>query len=127
MSDDELQLGSGQRRAALTKTQLLIASPSVTGYALKTKRWCESSFPAPLALLDVSLSNCPPVSFFIESVREIEWSEGAFQSLVLPADQKELVLAFAESQAKYKETFDDVIQGKGSYIYRVNMAYRCRI
>jgi hypothetical protein len=56
------------------------------------------------------------VSFFIGSVKEIEWNESAFQSLVLPADQKELVLAFAESQAKYKGAFDDVIQGKGLFL-----------
>lgn len=113
MSGDDLdapQLGTEQPRAALTKDELLIASPSVRGYALKTKKWRElpqsGSF-------NVSTTDCSQVSFFIRSVRDIEWSESAFQSLVLPAHQKELVLAFAESQAKYKGAFDDVIQGKG--------------
>ncbi|KAI9761672.1 MAG: Arginine N-methyltransferase 2 [Chaenotheca gracillima] len=52
------------------------------------------------------------ILFFIESVREITWSEDAFKSLVLPQSHKELILAFAESQLQNK-TFDDVIRGKG--------------
>ena len=51
--------------------------------------------------------------FFVDSVTEIEWSDNAFESLVLPGEHKELILAFAEGQLKYKDTFDDVIQGKG--------------
>lgn len=115
VSDDERETGSEKRPVALTKAQLLIASPSVKGYALKTKRWRKSCSLASKELLCIQLSDCPPVTFYIKSVREIEWSDGAFKSLVLPADQKELVLAFAESQVKHKETFDDVIQGKGSW------------
>ena len=51
--------------------------------------------------------------FFVKSIVDIEWSDGAFKSLVLPEDQKELILAFAESQVKNKDSFDDVIHGKG--------------
>jgi len=46
-------------------------------------------------------------------VTEIDWSDNAFESLVLPKEHKELILAFAEGQLRCKETFDDVIQGKG--------------
>lgn len=53
------------------------------------------------------------VEFFVGSVKDIEWNEGAFKSLVLPEEYKELILALTESQIKHKETFDDVIQGKG--------------
>jgi hypothetical protein len=52
----------------------------------------------------------------VNSIREIEWSEGAFESLVLPANQKELILGFTESQRKSKDMFDDVIEGKGKGI-----------
>lgn len=65
------------------------------------------------------IADGPPVSFSIDSVRDIEWSDSAFQSLVLPAKQKELVLAFAESQVKYKGAFDDVIQGKGLFTWKM--------
>ena len=44
---------------------------------------------------------------------EIKWNESAFESLVLPSDHKELILALTESQVKNKDSFDDVIQGKG--------------
>ncbi|KAF1809396.1 P-loop containing nucleoside triphosphate hydrolase protein [Eremomyces bilateralis CBS 781.70] len=83
------------RRKPLTDEQKLICSPLLRGYALKNKLW---------------------LNFFIGGVREIEWSETAFDSLVLPANQKELILGFTESQRKYKESFDDVIEGKGKGI-----------
>ena len=76
----------------LTDEQRLISVPSLRGYSLKDKQW---------------------LSFFIDSVNDIVWNEGAFDSLVAPPDQKELILAFAESQTKSREGFDDVIQGKG--------------
>jgi hypothetical protein len=53
-------------------------------------------------------------SFYVNSLSEIQFSETAFDSLVLPGARKELILAFAESQLKCKKTFDDVIQGKGA-------------
>lgn len=55
------------------------------------------------------------VTFFIGSVQEIKWSERAFETLVLPEDQKDLILALTESQRANREAFDDVIQGKGIY------------
>lgn len=67
----------------------------VRGYALKSKQW---------------------LSFFVDVVNEIEFNSSAFANLVLPADQKELILAFAMSQVKFKDDFDDVISGKGKGI-----------
>ena len=77
---------------SLTTTQLLMCSASLKGYSLKNKKW---------------------LIFSIDSVRDIKFNRGAFDSLVLPSDHKELILALTESQVKNKETFDDVIQGKG--------------
>ena len=62
------------------------------GYSLKNKKW---------------------LTFSIGSVLDIEYNERAFESLVLPEDHKELILALAESQVKHRDSFDDVIQGKG--------------
>ncbi|OMP88103.1 ATP-dependent zinc metalloprotease FtsH [Diplodia seriata] len=53
------------------------------------------------------------MKFPIGGIREIEWNEGAFDSLVAPPEQKDLILAFAQTQAKSKNCFDDVISGKG--------------
>lgn len=83
------------KRPALTEEQKLISSPLVRGYSLKSKQW---------------------LNMFVNSVREIEWQTNAFESLVLPANQKELILGFTETQRKVKASFDDVIEGKGKGI-----------
>ncbi|KAF4977276.1 hypothetical protein FZEAL_6164 [Fusarium zealandicum] len=82
-------------RPTLTEEQLIMTYPMVRGYALKNKRWME---------------------FFIDEVTEVKFNGQAFNSLVLPQDQKELILAFAQSQVKYKDAFDDIISGKGKGI-----------
>ncbi|KAI9158899.1 LOW QUALITY PROTEIN: 26S protease regulatory subunit [Paramyrothecium foliicola] len=84
-----------RRLFPLTEDQMLKATPMVRGYSLKNKRWME---------------------FFIDDVHNIEFDKASFDSLVLPEDHKELVLACAESQVKNKNAFDDVISGKGKGI-----------
>lgn len=54
--------------------------------------------------------------FFVDFVKEIEWNHNAFDKLVLPDNTKDLLLSFVESQVENKDTFDDVIQGKGKGI-----------
>ena len=78
--------------APLTDDHLLLCCATLRGYSMKNKKWLE---------------------FSIGSVRDIKFNEHAFESLVLPEDNKELILALTESQAKNKESFDDIIQGKG--------------
>ena len=80
---------------SLSEDQLSTCSPSLNGYSLKDKKW---------------------LRFWIDSVKEMVWNDTAFESLVLPSDQKELILAFAESQAKHGGDFDDVVKGKGKGI-----------
>lgn len=94
-SDKDLKTGKTCWRMLLPDDELIYAVPVLKGYALKTKQWLE---------------------FFVDSISDIQWNTEAFDSLVLPADQKELILAFASSQVKYKDTFDDVISGKGKGI-----------
>ena len=94
-NDESLAKAKAMKRIPLTKAQLLICTPLVSGYALKTKRWLE---------------------FFVDSVSDIIWNQNAFESLVLPDDQKELILSFAESQILYKQKFDDFVSGKGKGI-----------
>ncbi|KIW00749.1 uncharacterized protein PV09_07732 [Verruconis gallopava] len=79
-------------KQALTDEQRLICSPLVRGYSLKNKLW---------------------LNFFVNSVHDISWNEGAFDRLVLPPQQKELILGFVESQQDEMNKFDDVIEGKG--------------
>lgn len=64
------------------------------GYSLKFKKWLD---------------------FFVEQISEVVWNSTAFDRLVLPPDQKELIMSFSESQIA-GSSFDDVIQGKGKGI-----------
>ncbi|KAH6987874.1 P-loop containing nucleoside triphosphate hydrolase protein [Ilyonectria sp. MPI-CAGE-AT-0026] len=92
---DEDDVEGLDKRPPLTEEQLIMTYPIVRGYSLKNKRWME---------------------FFIDDVSEVNFNDQAFNSLVLPEDQKELILAFAQSQVKYKDAFDDIISGKGKGI-----------
>jgi len=65
--------------APLTDEQKLLCTPLMRGFSLKNKRW---------------------LNFFVSAVRDIVWSDQAFEKLVLPNNQKELILSFAESQNK---------------------------
>jgi hypothetical protein len=94
-NNESLAKAKAMKRIPLTKDQLLICTTLVSGYALKTKRWLE---------------------FFVDLVYDIVWNKNAFESLVLPEDQKELILSFAESQILYKQKFDDFVSGKGKGI-----------
>ena len=80
------------KRPPLTTEQKLICTPLLRGYSLKNKMW---------------------LNFFVNCVKEIEWQKDAFDRLVLPKNQKELILGFTESQQKHRAAFDDVIEGKG--------------
>jgi SpoVK/Ycf46/Vps4 family AAA+-type ATPase len=78
----------------LTPHHQLLARSRTRGYSPKLKKWLD---------------------FFVDEVTEIEWNTNAFDQLALPGDQKELILAFSESQLK-GSAFDDVISGKGKGI-----------
>lgn len=89
---DELALEMGRRRT-FTEEELLLTSPVVYGFAFNEKLWLE---------------------FTISGVREIDYNEAAFDSLVLPANQKSIVRALVESHKFHAaKTIDDVVQGKG--------------
>lgn len=89
---DECATGERSNLTWLTNDQLLLCSASLKGYSLRNKKW---------------------LTFSVGSVLDIEFNESAFESLVLPQDHKQLILALVESQVQHKDSFDDVIQGKG--------------
>ncbi|KAF1351393.1 P-loop containing nucleoside triphosphate hydrolase protein [Delphinella strobiligena] len=77
---------------ALSDEQKLICTPILRGYALKEKQW---------------------LNLFVNSVHDITFNSRAFESLVLPENQKELILGFTDTQQAYRNAYDDVIEGKG--------------
>nr|POE94388.1 hypothetical protein CFP56_16628 [Quercus suber] len=83
----------GASNQNFTADELLLTSSVVLGFAFSEKLWLE---------------------FTIAGLKEIEWNEHAFDSLVLPPNQKEIVRALVESHKfSAAKTIDDVIQGKG--------------
>lgn len=80
------------QRQPLTEEQKLICTHLLRGYSLKEKLW---------------------LNIFVNAVQEISFNTRAFESLVLPENQKELILGFTATQQAYRSTFDDVIEGKG--------------
>jgi ATP-dependent 26S proteasome regulatory subunit len=85
----------GKKKIMLTPYFQMLCTPRLRGYSIKLKKWLD---------------------FFVDNVSEIEWNTNAFDSLVLPEDQKDLILSFTESQVINSAGFDDVIQGKGKGI-----------
>ncbi|KAI1814995.1 ATPase [Poronia punctata] len=84
--------GNGEEaRTVLTPYHHMLCRSRTSGYSLKLKKWLD---------------------FYVDNVGEITWNTDAFDRLVLPEDQKELILAFSESQME-ETAFDDVISGKG--------------
>lgn len=82
-----------------TEEELLIASPVVLGFAFAEKMWLE---------------------FTISGISDIEWDKDAFDSLVLPGNQKSIVKALVESHSFHAaQNIDDVIQGKGKGLVAV--------
>lgn len=93
---DDVQDPSGRE---FTEEELLIASPVVLGFAFSEKLWLE---------------------FSVSGISDIDWNEDAFDSLVLPDNQKSIVKALVESHTfRAAQNIDDVIQGKGKGLVAV--------
>ncbi|KAK4234813.1 mitochondrial sorting [Achaetomium macrosporum] len=88
------QMGLTDEKFVLPPYYQMLARSRTRGYSLKFKKWLD---------------------FFVEQITEVEWNSNAFERLVLPPDQKELIMAFSESQLA-GSNFDDIIQGKGKGI-----------
>ncbi|KAI1084740.1 ATPase [Whalleya microplaca] len=89
--DREMRGDTEDGKVTLTPYHHMLARSRTRGYSLKLKKWLD---------------------FYVDQVGEVTWNTDAFDKLVLPEDQKELILAFSESQLG-GSTFDDVISGKG--------------
>lgn len=89
---EKLQTGDKPEKE-FTEEQLLLASPVVLGFAFNEKLWLE---------------------FTVSGVRDIEWNDNAFDSLVLPENQKSIVKALVESHTFHAaQNIEDVITHKG--------------
>ena len=88
---NELPKGESEGERDFTEEELLIASPVVLGFAFHEKLWLELT---------------------VSGINAIEWNEGAYDSLVLPENQKAIVKALVQSHTfEGSQNIDDVIQG----------------
>lgn len=78
--------------AQLSDEDLLICVPFVRGYSFKSKEW---------------------VYLNIDNLRPVHWTEDLFSNLVLPTEEKDLLLALAKSHSRSTSHFDDFVIGKG--------------
>lgn len=76
----------------LTEEHLLLTSPWLKGFDLKSKDWCELR---------------------VDELKDLAWNDEAFEKLVLPGGEKELAWAFVENKSLSKTGFDDFIPDKG--------------
>ncbi|EEU42608.1 uncharacterized protein NECHADRAFT_47710 [Fusarium vanettenii 77-13-4] len=82
-----------QQKTALTEKQCMLAVPRVKGFALSMKKWFE---------------------FAVSDITPITWNEKLLGNLVIPDEEKQLLLALVAHTAKEGDGgFDDFIEGKG--------------
>jgi hypothetical protein len=63
---------------------------------------------------DLCLTDKMVVLLNIKDLTPITWTEDMFENLVLPVEEKQLLLALTRSHAKQNSKFDDFVVGKGS-------------
>jgi ATPase family associated with various cellular activities (AAA) len=92
-------LAHRSKEDSFTDDELLIASPVVLGFAFSEKLWLE---------------------FTVSGIRDVEWNEGAYDSLVLPENHKSIVKSLVTSHKfSAAKNIDDVISGKGKGLVAV--------
>jgi SpoVK/Ycf46/Vps4 family AAA+-type ATPase len=57
--------------------------------------------------------NAFKVSFYVDDIEPMQWNDEAYDHLVYPEEQKDLVLSFVENHKRTRKGSDDVIMGKG--------------
>ncbi|KAK4109340.1 P-loop containing nucleoside triphosphate hydrolase protein [Canariomyces notabilis] len=76
----------------LSDEEAMITNATVRGYSFTAKRFLE---------------------FFVDELSEIEWNTSCFDNLVLDPAVKKTVQALVSSHSQSRETFDDIVKGKG--------------
>ncbi|KAK3901240.1 ATPase family AAA domain-containing protein 3B [Staphylotrichum tortipilum] len=76
----------------LSEEDAMLATATVRGYSFAEKKFLE---------------------FFIDNLSEIEWNTSCFDELVLDPAVKKTVQALVTTHSQKRETFDDIVKGKG--------------
>lgn len=101
---NELPGQEGSKAREFVEEEFLIASPVVLGFAFSEKLWLELT---------------------VSGINNIDWNEGAYDSLVLPDNQKAIVKALVQSHTfEGSRNIDDVIQGSFALPFRTSSSHR---
>lgn len=94
----------------LEDEHFLLAPALLYGFSLGDKIWRKLYT---IVRLESHLTWSPAVEFNIQLLTAIKWNDEAFDRLVLPSEQKELIKGLVEAQSENRFEFDDYIEGKG--------------
>lgn len=92
------------------RKDLMFICPMISGFAMKDKVWRMLS---PLSIILLEDAYILTVKFYVDDIRPLQWNDEAYDHLVYPEGQKDLVLTFVENHQRTKAGLDDVIVGKG--------------
>ena len=91
---DEMRMRIDRRAAqSLSQGELRLCPPTLRAYS-------------------VNDNEC--LRIMVDDLKDIQWDDQAFQNLALPQEDKDMILAFANSQIRHGESTKNVIQGKGN-------------
>jgi hypothetical protein len=77
---------------SFSEDEMLLFFPGLYGFSLTSKCWCV---------------------FFVWNIKDLEYSNTAFESLVIPQHQKMMIRSLVNDHQNEHSTFDDLIEGKG--------------
>jgi len=83
---------TARRFDRLSDSDACLTNATVRGYSFAVKRFLE---------------------FYVDQLSDIEWNENCFDQLVLDPGTKKTVQALVSSHTRDRETFDDIVKGKG--------------
>jgi hypothetical protein len=89
---DPLPTVDGTEEYDLSDEHLLICDYEIPGFSLADKKWCW---------------------FAVDRIRDVEFNSDAFEKLLLPQEQKDLIHSLVKVHTNKNLSFDDVIKGKG--------------
>lgn len=81
-----------QQHLKMTEEEFMLCVAYVAGYSLQKKKWGW---------------------FKVDSIRDVDFNENAWDSLILRETQKTMLLTLVKVHANEGSKFDDVIKGKG--------------
>ncbi|KAJ3558215.1 hypothetical protein NM688_g1055 [Phlebia brevispora] len=101
----------------LTDDILMLAPASLFGFSLSDKLWCKLSYHLACSLLGIQLMSSVllhQVEFTLDFIEPFTWNIEAYENLVIPTEQKNVLTTLVEAHSSVaSQKIDDFISGKG--------------